>query len=79
MYRLGASGERRRPQRSTVHREQRRPPIARNDIWDECLNINCFESLEDAATKIEAWRQDYNSNHPHRALRGLSPMNMLGR
>ena len=25
------------------------------------------------ATKIEAWRQDYNENHPHRALKGLSP------
>ena len=23
--------------------------------------------------KIEAWRQDYNENHPHRALKGLSP------
>ena len=40
---------------------------------DECLNVHWFESLEDAATKIEAWRQDYNENHPHRALKGLSP------
>ena len=40
---------------------------------DECLNVHWFEGLEDATTKIEAWRQDYNANHPHRALKGLSP------
>jgi putative transposase len=39
----------------------------------ECLNVHWFESMEDAEAKIEAWRQDYNENHPHRALRGLSP------
>ena len=42
---------------------------------DECLNVHWFESLEDAQAKIEAWRQDYNEHHPHRALKGLSPMN----
>ena len=26
-----------------------------------------------ASGKIEAWRQDYNEHHPHRALKGLSP------
>jgi len=40
---------------------------------DECLNVHWFESLDDARAKIEAWRQDYNANHPHRALKGLSP------
>ena len=40
---------------------------------DECLNVHWFGSLEDAAAKIEAWRQDYNEHHPHRALEGLSP------
>ena len=40
---------------------------------DECLNVHWFGSLEDAATKIEAWRQDYCEHHPHRALMGLSP------
>jgi transposase InsO family protein len=39
----------------------------------ECLNVHWFQSMEDAATKIEQWRQDYNENHPHRALKGLSP------
>jgi putative transposase len=39
----------------------------------ECLNVHWFHSLEDAEEKIETWRQDYNENHPHRALKGLSP------
>jgi putative transposase len=39
----------------------------------ECLNVHWFLSLEDAEEKIEAWRQDYNEHHPHRALKGLSP------
>ena len=42
-------------------------------LRDECLNVHWFEGLEDATAKIEAWRQDYNANHPHRALKGLSP------
>ena len=40
---------------------------------DECLNVHRFESIEDAKGKIEAWRQDYNADHPHRALKNLSP------
>lgn len=40
---------------------------------EECLNVHWFQSMEDATTKIEGWRQDYNENHPHRALQGLSP------
>ena len=46
---------------------------------DECLNVHWFASLEDAQQKIDAFRWDYNENHPHRALKGLSPMNMPGR
>jgi putative transposase len=40
---------------------------------DECLNVHWFGSLEDAQQKIDAFRWDYNENHPHRALKGLSP------
>jgi putative transposase len=40
---------------------------------DECLNVHGFEGLEDASAKIETWRKDYNANHPHRPLKGLSP------
>jgi len=42
-------------------------------LREECLNVHWFHSLEDATTKIEACRRDYNENHPHRALKGLSP------
>jgi transposase InsO family protein len=40
---------------------------------DECLNVHWFALLEDAQQKIDAFRWDYNENHPHRALKGLSP------
>lgn len=40
---------------------------------DECLNVHWFLSLDDARTKIETWRQDYNAYRPHQALDGLSP------
>ena len=40
---------------------------------EECLNAHWFASLEDARQKIDAFRWDYNENHPHRALKGLSP------
>ena len=40
---------------------------------EECLNVHWFASLEDAEQKIDAFRWDYNENHPHRALKGLSP------
>ena len=42
-------------------------------LRDECLNVHWFDSLEDASRKIERWRQDYNANHTHRAVKGLSP------
>jgi len=40
---------------------------------EECLNIHWLASLEDAQQKVDAFRWDYNENHPHRALKGLSP------
>jgi putative transposase len=45
---------------------------------EECLNAHWFPSMEDATAKIEGWRQDYNANHPHRALKGLSPDEYAG-
>src|SRR5262249_47153426 len=42
-------------------------------VGDERLNIHCFASVEDAQQKIDTFRWDYNENHPHRALEGLSP------
>jgi putative transposase len=40
---------------------------------DECLNVHWFLSLDDARTKIEAWRKDYNGYRPHRSLADLPP------
>lgn len=40
---------------------------------DECLNANWFLNLADARRKILAWRQDYNFQRPHSALRYRTP------
>jgi len=41
---------------------------------DECLNVNWFLSMEDAAEKIETWRREYNEWRPHSSLDNLTPM-----
>lgn len=40
---------------------------------DECLNEHVFIDLNDARTKIEAWRKTYNEVHPHSSLGMKSP------
>ena len=40
---------------------------------DECLNENWFLALDDARTKIETWRHDYNTVRPHSALGNRTP------
>jgi putative transposase len=40
---------------------------------DECLNENWFVDLDDARTKIEAWRINYNEVRPHSALGNRTP------
>lgn len=40
---------------------------------DECLNEQCFMSLNDAKEKIEIWRNYYNEERPHSSLKGLPP------
>lgn len=35
--------------------------------------MNWFLSLEDARTKIEAWRNDYNEYHPHSSPGNKTP------
>jgi putative transposase len=42
-------------------------------LRDECLNINWFLSIEDAKSKLEAWRMDYNEFRPHSSLGNLTP------
>lgn len=39
----------------------------------ECLNENWFMSLDDARSKVEAWRRHYNTDRPHSALGNLAP------
>ena len=40
---------------------------------DECLNQHWFASLEEARQTVEAWRIDYNTERPHRALGQQTP------
>ena len=42
-------------------------------LRDECLNVNWFESLDEAKAIIEAWRVEYNESRPHTALAGQVP------
>ena len=42
-------------------------------LRDECLNINWFLSIDDARSKLEAWRTDYNEFRPHSSLGNLTP------
>ena len=42
-------------------------------LRDECLNINWFLSIEDARSKLETWRKDYNEFRPHSSLGNLTP------
>ncbi|MDP9354570.1 MAG: IS3 family transposase [Chloroflexota bacterium] len=39
----------------------------------ECLDQHWFASLEEARQIIEAWRVEYNTEHPHRALQQQTP------
>lgn len=40
---------------------------------DECLNLHWFQSLADARSTIESWREDYNTVRPHSSLDGCTP------
>lgn len=40
---------------------------------DECLNANWFLNLADARRKIEAWRNEYNTDRPHSSLAYRTP------
>ena len=42
-------------------------------LRDECLNAYQFLSIDDARSKIEAWRTDYNLRRPHSSLGHLTP------
>jgi putative transposase len=40
---------------------------------EECLNQHWFETLAEPREMIEAWRLDYNTERPHRALGQQAP------
>ena len=46
-------------------------------IREECLNQHWFLSLEDAQTKIEDWRIEYNTIRPHSSIGKLTPEQFL--
>ena len=41
---------------------------------DECLNEHWFQDLDEARSKIETWRCDYNEVRPHSALGNCTPI-----
>ena len=42
-------------------------------LRDECLDMEIFDSIEQAGIVLENWRQEYNNFRPHSACGGLSP------
>jgi putative transposase len=45
----------------------------------ECLNAHWFMSLNDARSKCEAWRRDYNEVRPHSAIGNKTPIMLTNR
>jgi putative transposase len=41
---------------------------------DECLNQYWFTSIEDAATLISKWKNNYNTLRPHSGLGNMTPL-----
>lgn len=40
---------------------------------DECLNMNAFYTVKEAAIITKSWQKQYNEKRPHSALKGLTP------
>ena len=43
-------------------------------LRDECLNVNWFETIDEARIKIESWRIDYDESRTHQSLNNLAPV-----
>ena len=43
----------------------------------ECLNTHWFMSLDDARSKMEEWRKDYNEVRPHSAIGNNPPISLM--
>jgi putative transposase len=48
-------------------------------LRDECLNVNWFETIDEARATIEAWRVEYNESRPHQSLEDLTPREFAGK
>lgn len=48
-------------------------------LREECLNEQLFVSLDDARSKIERWRIEYNRERPHSSLGNLTPEEFAAR
>ena len=48
-------------------------------LREECLNEHVFVSLDDARSKIEKWRIEYNRERPHSSLGNLTPEEFAAR
>jgi len=46
-------------------------------IRNELLNAYVFKTLSEIRQKSEQWRVDYNQNRPHKALKYLTPTDLL--
>lgn len=42
-------------------------------LRDECLNVELFASMSDAARVLAAWQHDYNHQRPHSSLGDDTP------
>lgn len=43
----------------------------------ECLNTAWFLSRDDARSKCEAWRRDYNEERPHSSIGHKRPIELM--
>ncbi len=43
----------------------------------ECLNVHWFLTLDDACSKMEEWREDYNTIRPHSAIGNKPPISLM--
>lgn len=48
-------------------------------LRDECLNIRCFSTMNDAGSKITQWVKECNESRPHSALGNISPLEYKAR
>jgi putative transposase len=45
----------------------------------ECLNVNWFETIDEAGLKIESQWVDYNESRPHRAFNNMALVEYVGK